>query len=87
MTEKERYEKFVKELEFISLKYGVQINSCGGVDILDNDQLLDLKRVEYDCDHTSGDLNFKRIWKDEVPTLPDNLKNHFKSVCEKNRIK
>lgn len=46
------YEKFVAELEKLSVKYGVVIQSVGGVDIYDEK----LKKVEYDCDETSGDL-------------------------------
>lgn len=49
---KSNYENFVQELEKLSVKYGVVIQSVGGVDIYEET----LKKVVYDCDETSGDL-------------------------------
>lgn len=52
MTEQERFEKFIKELEKISVKYNIIIRSIGGVAILEED----INMIEYSKDHTSGDL-------------------------------
>ena len=53
-SEAERYSKFTQELKKLSEKYGVFIHSTGGVYIAHKgcEKLV----VEYDNDHTSGDL-------------------------------
>lgn len=47
----ERFEKFVKELEKISIKYKIVIYAIGGVIMED-----DIDMIEYSKDYTSGDL-------------------------------
>ena len=53
-----KYEKFVEELEEISVKYGVSIKSIGGVTNWDDSEL---KSIEYTKDETSGDIYAKSI--------------------------
>jgi len=53
MTDQERFELFTKELSKLSNKYGVTIQSVGGVRIFAKGELLE---VEYSSDSTSGDL-------------------------------
>ncbi|MDC9721922.1 MAG: hypothetical protein PSN34_04010 [Urechidicola sp.] len=53
-SEAERYFKFTQELKKLSEKYGVFIHSTGGVCIAT--QGCEKLIVEYDNDHTSGDL-------------------------------
>lgn len=53
MTDKERFEAFTKELAIISSKYGIVIQSTGGVSIYNKDETI---QVEYSTDYTSGDL-------------------------------
>jgi len=53
MTEQERFEVFTEELSKLSNKYGITIQSVGGVRIFEEDELLE---VEYSNDSTSGDL-------------------------------
>lgn len=50
MTKQERFEKFVKELEKISIKYQVILFVTGGV-IMD-----EFDMIKYSKDYTSGDL-------------------------------
>ncbi len=50
-SQKIRFGKFVKDLERISSKHGIAIQSVGGVYIFD-----DPIKITYDKDHTSGDL-------------------------------
>ena len=52
------YEKFVTELEKLSVKYGVQINAIGGVSIWEDGEL---ESIEYSKDETSGDIYAKKI--------------------------
>ena len=53
MTEQERFEAFTDELSKLSIKYGITIQSIGGVRIFAENELLE---VEYSNDSTSGDL-------------------------------
>jgi hypothetical protein len=48
-----RFDDFVKALEKLSVKYGVTIQSVGGVSIYDEG---DIAAIEYSRDPTSGDL-------------------------------
>lgn len=45
-----KYQLFIRELNKLSLIYGVAIKSIGGV------QIGDIKEIEYSHDETSGDL-------------------------------
>jgi hypothetical protein len=45
-----KYQLFIRELNKLSLIYGVSIKSIGGV------QIGDIKEIEYSNDETSGDL-------------------------------
>jgi hypothetical protein len=58
MDEQERFTKFTQELAKLSLKYGVTIYSCGGVNVYTNEELKngDLEKVVYSTDYSSGDL-------------------------------
>jgi hypothetical protein len=47
------YQKFVTELEKLSVKYGVVLQITGGVEIWDDGEL---KSIKYTKDETSGDL-------------------------------
>lgn len=51
------FNKFVAELEKLSMKYGVAVKSVGGVDI------GEFKSVRYSRDYTSGDLIPRIVWK------------------------
>lgn len=51
------FKKFVKELAELSKKYGVAIKSIGGVTI------GEIKDISYSDDETSGDLEYRVIWK------------------------
>jgi len=53
MTDQERFELFTEELSKLSNKYGVTIQSIGGVRIFAEGELLE---VQYSSDSTSGDL-------------------------------
>ena len=53
MSEQERFELFTEELSKLSMKYGITIQSIGGVRIFEEGELLE---VEYSNDSTSGDL-------------------------------
>ena len=53
MTDQERFELFTEELSKLSNKYGVTIQSVGGVRIFEEGELLEVK---YSSDYTSGDL-------------------------------
>lgn len=55
LTEQERYDKFISELEKISKKYGVSLDSCGGVWVAPD--VKNIKNIEYDNDYLSGDLH------------------------------
>ena len=55
-NEHQNFIKFAKELATLSLKYGVAIQSVGGV------KIGDLKKIRYDADWTSGDLLYKAQW-------------------------
>ena len=48
---KERFGEFVDELEMLSNKHNIAIQSIGGVYIFENPM-----RISYDADETSGDL-------------------------------
>jgi len=52
---KGRFRRFTRELGKLSAKYGVTIQSVGGVTIYDLETIGKLK-VAYSNDHTSGDL-------------------------------
>jgi len=56
MTDQERFELFTKELSELTMKYGITIQSVGGVRIFEEGELLE---VEYSSDYTSGDLFLK----------------------------
>jgi len=56
----ERFKKFTEELRLLSLKYGVAIQSTGGVHI------GKFKDVRYDTDHTSGDLDVDIEWEEKI---------------------
>jgi hypothetical protein len=49
----QQFEKFCRELEKLSMKYGVVIQSVGGVSIYERGELL---HVSYEADASSGDL-------------------------------
>ena len=53
MTDQERVELFTNELSKLAMKYGITIQSVGGVRIFAKGELLE---VEYSSDSTSGDL-------------------------------
>jgi len=53
MTDQERFELFIAELSKLSMKYGITIQSSGGVRIFAEGELLE---VEYSSDSTSGNL-------------------------------
>jgi hypothetical protein len=53
LTDQERFETFTKELSHLSVRYGITIQSIGGVIIWDEGELSE---VEYSNDSTSGDL-------------------------------
>jgi len=53
MTDQERFELFTAELSKLSNKYGITIQSVGGVRIFEEGELLEVK---YSNDYTSGDL-------------------------------
>jgi len=50
-----KFQDFGDKLEKISNKYKIAINSIGGVNIFDKKIK---KEIKYDCDYTSGDINF-----------------------------
>jgi hypothetical protein len=52
-TKMTKYQKFVTELEQLSVKYGVSINAIGGVSIWEDGEL---ESIEYTKDETSGDI-------------------------------
>ena len=56
-SNQERFKDFVEQLEIISSKTGIAIESIGGVYIFDGPE-----EIAYDNDHTSGDLIPQ--WKD-----------------------
>lgn len=51
------FQAFTKELAKLSLKYGVAIQSIGGVEI------GELSSIVYSNDPTSGDLEYRANWK------------------------
>jgi len=53
MTDQERFELFTNELSKLSMKYGITIQSIGGITIFEEGELLE---VRYSNDSTSGDL-------------------------------
>ena len=53
MTDQERFELFTEELSKLTMKYGITIQSTGGVRIFEEGELLE---VQYSSDSTSGDL-------------------------------
>ncbi len=62
LTEKEikNFEKFRADLTKISKKYGIAIQSIGGV------MIGDIKEIEYSDDPTSGDLYPRNLdWAEE----------------------
>ena len=54
-----RFDFFCKELGKISKKYGVLIQSTGGVIILSDEDKSEIKNLFYVNDHTSGDLDYE----------------------------
>lgn len=48
---KERFREFVEELEMLSNKHNIAIQSIGGIFIFDDPMI-----ISYDADETSGDL-------------------------------
>lgn len=54
-----RFNNFIEELELLSKKYGVFINSTGGVNIWNKEDIKDIDVVEYSNDPTSGDLEYQ----------------------------
>ena len=52
------YQKFVTELEKLSVKYGVEIRAIGGVTIWEDGEL---ESIVYSKDETSGDLYPKMV--------------------------
>ena len=61
-SEEERYNMFCSELENLMTKYGVAIDSTGGIWIANTDQHKTMKKIIVnDVDHTSGDLYTKVI--------------------------
>jgi len=63
MTTDERFLAFVKELNVLSVKYGVLIRSIGGVEVLNDEDFRHLSRVKYSQDPDSGDLMFEPFYK------------------------
>lgn len=59
----ERFQAFVKELNVLSVKYGVLLRSIGGVEVLNNEDFRYLSRVKYSQDPDSGDLTFEPFYK------------------------
>ena len=51
---KSNFLAFVKELEKLSLRYGVTLDVTGGVY---QDDPKEIENVHYSTDHTSGDLS------------------------------
>lgn len=55
--EQKQFTKFVNELKKLSKKYGVAIQSTGGI------ALGEIEDIIYSNDFTSGDLRFTVNWK------------------------
>jgi len=49
------YNNFIKELTILSKKYGVVVQSTGGV------MIGKVEQIEYGTDYTSGDLEIKKL--------------------------
>jgi len=62
-----RFTSFLQALERISERYGVLIQSIGGVTLLNDDELERLCRVFYIDDLTSGDLLYRIGYWEEIP--------------------
>jgi hypothetical protein len=60
-NEKKRFTAFCKELEKLSKKYSIVIQSTGGVSFYDEGSIFGIK---YDDDWSSGDLEYKVTTKD-----------------------
>ena len=60
-SEQVRFDGFCKELEALSLKYGIFIQSVGGVEIVRQNVAADVSgaSVDYIADVTSGDLVYE----------------------------
>lgn len=58
-----RFNDFTTELGELSKKYGVMINSTGGVNIFNKEDLITIEEVYYSNDYTSGDLSYEVIEK------------------------
>lgn len=59
INEEKRFQRFIKDLEKISLKHGVAISSTGGVTIFPDDEVKMVADVEYSDDSSSGDLSWE----------------------------
>lgn len=57
MSDAEKFEAFTLELAKLSKKYGIGIESCGGV------YFDPIKTIQYSSDHTSGDLTYEATYK------------------------
>jgi len=58
-----RFENFTYELEKLSKKYGVLIETTGGVNVLSEKYFKSLKEVFYSNDSSSGDLSYDNSFK------------------------
>jgi hypothetical protein len=56
-----KFDKFCKELNNLSLQYGIVIQSVGGVMVCDPTEIIE---IEYNSDLTSGDLIPEIKWRD-----------------------
>ena len=59
----DRFQAFVKELNVLSVKYGVLIRSIGGIEVLSDEDFRHLSRVKYFQDPDSGELTFEPFYK------------------------
>lgn len=58
-----RFNDFTIELGELSKKYGIMINSTGGVNIYNKEEISTIKEVYYSNDYTSGDLSYEVLEK------------------------
>ena len=62
MTTDDRFLAFVKELNVLSVKYGVLLRSIGGIEVLNDEDFRHLSRVKYFQDPDSGELTFEPFY-------------------------
>lgn len=75
MSRENNYNEFTKELATISKKYGVILNCCGGVKVLQSPEAI--RTLSYDNDFTSGDLKCSVEYIDEALTYEHGIDNIF----------